>query len=64
MFPFDDVLMLHIHFNMPYVLELDRSIKLRDIYFTPQTVMRVEFHPALIMAEHGKWRFYDNIELV
>ena len=36
--------------------------------FTPQTVMRVEFHPASNMAEHGKWRFYgmpiDNIELV
>ena len=35
---------------------------------TPQTVMRVEFHPASNMAEHGKWRFYgmpiDNIELV
>ena len=35
---------------------------------TPRTVMRVEFHPASNMAEHGKWRFYgmpiDNIELV
>ena len=35
---------------------------------TPQTVIRVEFHPASNMAEHGKWRFYgmpiDNIELV
>ena len=41
----------------------------RECYtFTPQTVMRVEFHPASNMAEHGKWRFYgmpiDNIELV
>ena len=36
--------------------------------FTPQTVMRVEFHPASNMAEHGKRRFYgmpiDNIELI
>ena len=35
---------------------------------TPQTVMRVEFHPASNMAKHGKWRFYgmpiDNIELL
>ena len=35
---------------------------------TPQTVMRVEFHPASNMAEHGKWRLYgmpiDNIEVV
>ena len=37
-------------------------------HLTPQTVMRVEFHPASNMAEHGKWRVYgmpiDNIELV
>ena len=40
----------------------------KRIIITPQTVMRVEFHPASNMAEHGKWRFYgmpiDNTELV
>ena len=44
------------------------EIRNLDPNFTPQTVMRVEFHPASNMAEHGKWRFYgmpiDKIELV
>ena len=45
-----------------------QSLRPRHNPYTPQTVMRVEFHPASNMAEHGKWRLYgmpiDNIELV
>ena len=42
--------------------------RLEHTFFTPQTMMRVEFHPASNMAEHGKRRFYGmpiySIELV
>ena len=52
----------------PCAYFLGYTVTYRNSTVTPQTVMRVEFHPASNMAEHGKWRFYgmpiDNIELV
>ena len=57
------LIVIFVQNNGDFVLGLMLRTKV-----TPQTVMRVEFHPASNMAEHGKWRLYgmpiDNIEVV
>ena len=58
----------HDEFRQSRIVSTRHLIRCQYYTLTPQTVMRVEFHPASNMAEHGKWRFYgmpiDNIELV